>query len=60
MAGDPPKRPPGEPMSHMQGGTTLFRALNPELYMVRPVFMLSAACSVVCSYVLHALVSAES
>ena len=41
MAGDQPKRPPGEPMAHMQGGTPLFRALNPELYMVRVVGLLS-------------------
>ena len=46
-------------MSHMQGGTTLFRALNPELYMVRPDHMVPGLMRV-CSYVPHAPVSAES
>ena len=46
MAGEHPKKPPKEPMAHMQGGSTLFRALNPELYMV----CLSAVCAQIPHY----------
>ena len=36
-------------MAHMQGGSTLFRALNPELYMVS----LSAVCAQITPYSLQ-------